>query len=156
MESPLELFVWRLSNYDDLSGRGGLIAAGRWHSRGQCIVYCSETIECAREEVRSHLGVPDILIPSTYKILKIHVPKLVEILEVPVSELLQDWRESYGITQPIGDEWLFSIRSAILKVPSAICAGVSNFLINPSHEMSDLVKIVSIVRIGDLQQRPAP
>lgn len=151
MESPLELFVWRVSNYSDLSGRGGLQAEGRWHTRGQLIVYCSETVACAREEVRVHLTVPFFLLPANYKILKIRVPKNVRVVSRPESELPTDWRTSYDFTQPIGDEWLRGVGSPMLKVPSAICAGISNFLINPVHRMSDFIQIVSETPIDEFE-----
>jgi len=34
--------LWRISNYADLSGAGGLQAAGRWHTRGKRIVYLAD------------------------------------------------------------------------------------------------------------------
>ncbi|WP_155836914.1 RES family NAD+ phosphorylase, partial [Paraburkholderia mimosarum] len=33
---------WRISNYADLRGIGGLRASGRWHYRGQPVVYLAE------------------------------------------------------------------------------------------------------------------
>lgn len=151
MESPLELFVWRLSNYSDLSGRGGLQAHGRWHTRGRLIVYCSESIACAKEEVRVHLDVPSYLLPSTYKVLKIRVPSNVKVLALPESDLPALWRTSYDFTQPIGDEWLRGVATPMLKVPSAICAGISNFLINPVHRMSEFIQIVAEIPIDEFE-----
>lgn len=34
MTKQTSLTLWRISNYPDLSGKGGLEAEGRWHSRG--------------------------------------------------------------------------------------------------------------------------
>lgn len=33
--------IWRISNYADLEGLGGLKAGQRWHTRGRRIVYCA-------------------------------------------------------------------------------------------------------------------
>jgi RES domain-containing protein len=34
--------LWRISIYADLSGAGGLMASGRWHSQGKRIVYLAD------------------------------------------------------------------------------------------------------------------
>lgn len=63
------MLLWRLSSYEDLSGRGGLIASGRWHNRGRAVVYCAESHELARIEVEQGLGLPVFLWPDTYRLV---------------------------------------------------------------------------------------
>lgn len=143
------LKIWRLSNYNDLSGRGGLIASGRWHYRGRPIVYCSGSAECAILEVQQHLDVPQELMPDSYLLLLIEVPKTLRVDSIEESKLAADWRKSYASTQDIGDEWLASVSAPILSVPSAICEGVSNYLINPVHRTSEFLKISKAMSIRE-------
>jgi RES domain-containing protein len=150
------LYIWRLSNYPDLKGFGGLISEGRWHSKGQAIVYCTENADCALAEVQKHLHLPAFLIPSHYLILKVRVPGNVKIIDLAVQTLPADWRDSYHLTQPIGDKWLRSVATPVAKVPSALFAGFSNFLINPAHRMSDFIEIVEKITIkAYLKTHPA-
>jgi len=46
--------LWRISNYADLSGGGGLQAAGRWHTRGKRIVYLADHPASAVLEMLVH------------------------------------------------------------------------------------------------------
>ena len=47
--------LWRISNYADLSGIGGLKAAGRWHSQGRRIVYLADHPSSALLEMLVHM-----------------------------------------------------------------------------------------------------
>ena len=48
--------LWRISNYADLSGAGdGLLAAGRWHTRGRRIVYLADHPASALLEMLVHM-----------------------------------------------------------------------------------------------------
>jgi len=57
-----------------------------------------------------------------------------------------DWFtvENYHVTQNIGDKWLQSENSAVLKVPSAIIQNEFNYLLNVRHSDFGKIKIVSI------------
>ena len=144
---PRILYIWRLSNYPDLKGFGGLISEGRWHSKGQAIVYCTENADCALEEVQKHLDLPAILIPSDYLILKVRVPGNVKVADLQKQKLPEEWRGSYHLTQPLGDKWLRSVATPVARVPSALFDDFSNFLINPAHRMSDFIEIVEKIKI---------
>ena len=37
------MILWRISRHRDLSGEGGLRAAGRWHEAGRPVVYLAES-----------------------------------------------------------------------------------------------------------------
>jgi RES domain-containing protein len=45
------------------------------------------------------------------------------------------------VSQSIGDRWLESARSAVLRVPSAVLPAESNFLMNPRHADFDRIEI---------------
>ena len=61
--------VWRISNHGDLSGRGGLRAAGRWHCAGRPIVYLAEHPASALLEVLVHFDIGDVsALPVAYQL----------------------------------------------------------------------------------------
>lgn len=133
--------LWRISNYSDLSGVGGMRAAGRWHSQGRRIVYLADHPSSALLEMLVHMDRD--LIPSTYQLLRIDVPS--EITAEIVGELPSDWRSRAMATREIGDRWLDRAGSALLRVPSAIGQG-QNFLLNPAHPEAAGITVAGIIR----------
>src|SRR5215475_3215924 len=131
---------WRISNYPDLSGIGGLRAAGRWHSQGRRIVYLADHPSSALLEMLVHMDRD--LIPSTYQLLRIDAPS--DIAAETIAELPSDWRTQTMATREIGDRWLDRAGSALLQVPSAIGHGY-NFLLNPAHPDAARVTVAEIV-----------
>ncbi|MGQ0682724.1 RES family NAD+ phosphorylase [Bradyrhizobium sp.] len=133
--------LWRISNYADLSGIGGMRAAGRWHSQGRRIVYLADHPSSALLEMLVHMDRD--LIPSTYQLLRIDAPSDVE--SEKIDELSADWRSQTMATREIGDRWLDRAATALLQVPSAIGHG-SNFLLNPVHPDAARLAVVEIIR----------
>ncbi|MET0708418.1 MAG: RES family NAD+ phosphorylase [Tardiphaga sp.] len=109
--------LWRISNYADLSGIGGLRAAGRWHSQGRRIVYLADHPSSALLEMLVHMDRD--LMPATYQLLRIAVPADIATETIP-EELPPDWRSQTLTTREIGDRWLDRSTSGLLRVPSAI------------------------------------
>jgi RES domain-containing protein len=132
--------LWRISNYADLSGIGGMRAAGRWHSQGRRIVYLADHPSSALLEMLVHMDRD--LIPSTYQLLRIDTPSDIALEAVDV--LPADWRTQTMATREIGDRWLDRAGSALLQVPSAIGHGY-NFLLNPAHPDAARVTVAEIV-----------
>jgi RES domain-containing protein len=130
--------LWRISNYVDLSGIGGLRAAGRWHSQGRRIVYLADHPSSALLELLVHMDRD--LIPTTYQLLHIAIPADLEIRAIATGELSGNWRLDTLASREIGDRWLDQTSSALLRVPSAISEQGQNFLLNPAHP--DAAKIV--------------
>jgi RES domain-containing protein len=138
------VIVWRISNYLDLSGLGGLRAPARWHNAGAPIVYTASSPSSALLEVLVHLelGAPEHL-PDSYQLLRIDVPDNISITELDESDLDPDWRKRSALTRAAGDKWLEESASALLSVPSAIVPHTQNYLINPIHRDAKLFKIHS-------------
>ncbi|TCU73681.1 RES domain-containing protein [Bradyrhizobium sp. R2.2-H] len=134
--------LWRISNYVDLSGIGGLRAAGRWHSQGRRIVYLADHPSSALLEMLVHMDRD--LIPPTYQLLRIAVPDEI-VVETVKSELPTDWRTQTMVSREIGDGWLDRSVSALLQVPSAISARGDNFLLNPAHPDAAHVSISEVI-----------
>ena len=138
------MIVWRISNYLDLSGQGGLRAAARWHNAGAPVVYTASSPASALLEVLVHLELNDAeYLPDSYQLLRIAVPDNILLDEIIEESLANDWRRQLELTRMIGDEWLRGSDSALLAVPSAIVPHTKNYLINPTHRDTKQIKIKS-------------
>lgn len=135
--------LWRISNYSDLSGTGGLRAAGRWSSQGRRIVYLADHPSSALLEMLVHMDRE--LIPSTYQLLRIDVPADLAIDVVDAAMLSADWRAEPIASRQIGDQWLDRFATALLRVPSAIGQG-QNYLLNPTHPDAARVVVAEVLR----------
>lgn len=135
--------LWRISNYADLSGAGGLKAAGRWHSQGRRIVYLADHPSSALLEMLVHMDRD--LVPPTYQLLRIAVPDDI-VVEVVGPELPLDWRTQTMVSREIGDRWLDRSTSALLLVPSAISVEGANFLLNPAHPHAARASVAEVIR----------
>jgi RES domain-containing protein len=135
--------LWRISNYADLSGAGGIRAAGRWHSRGRRIVYLADHPASALLEMLVHLDRD--LLPTTYRLLRIVVAETIVIEPVGADTFLSDWRNRPAVTREIGDLWLDRSSSALLQVPSVIVPNSQNFLLNPGHPDAANVAVAEVI-----------
>jgi RES domain-containing protein len=101
------MVLWRISNYADLKGIGGLRAAGRWHFAGQPVVYLAEHPAAALLEVLVHLeiGSPSAL-PDTYQLLRVEVADEGTIAEMDDDGIPANWRDDMAWSQDAGTEWL--------------------------------------------------
>jgi RES domain-containing protein len=134
--------LWRISNYADLAGIGGLRTAGRWHSQGRRVVYLADHPSGALLEMLVHMDRD--LIPPTYQLLRIDVLLEVAIEAVPAADLSGNWRTDTIASRQIGDRWLDRSTSALLRVPSAISDQGQNFLLNPAHPDAAKVTVAEI------------
>ena len=116
---------WRICRgpFADLSGEGARLFGGRWNSPGRPVVYTAETAALAVLEVRVHLDLDWDLLPDDYVLMAIDLGSIgaEEIADIPSDP------------RAVGDAWIASGRSALLRVPSSIVPESSNFLINPRH-----------------------
>lgn len=128
--------VWRLVRKRHaataFSGVGAAKTAGRFNSLGTPIVYTSDSYALAMLEVRVHV--------ATFRGMRDRVAVSAEIdddlVEVLTAvDLPPDWqkRPAPTSTQALGDAWVVSGRSAVLRVPSVVVPEQTNFLLNPEH-----------------------
>ena len=115
-----------------LSGRGPLRYGGRWNSPGRRAVYLGGSLALASLELLVHLDVPDIL--RRYRRLRVLVPETL-ITDVPLRDLPDGWDAplTNPATQAVGDRWLESLESVVLRVPSAVVPAEVNYVANPAH-----------------------
>jgi RES domain-containing protein len=137
------MFLWRISNHRTLDGRGGLETSARWHSQGRPIVYLAESVAGALLEVLVHLELSPVRLPKSYRLLKVEAPDDLSIEVLSANDLGENWIDDETLTRTVGDQWLASKRSALLRVPSAVVPETLNVLLNSAHEESRRLKIVS-------------
>jgi len=138
--------LWRISTHADLSGEGGLLAAGRWHTRGSRIVYLTDHPASALVEVLVHLEVDPVDLPDSYQLLAVDFPDNVPIQSILEKELAAGWRDHPGLTRDLGDLWLRENRTALLRVPSATVPFALNWLLNPAHRDTAKASIAEIIQ----------
>ncbi len=137
------MVLWRLSNYADLSGAGGLRASGRWHTRGKPIVYLADHPASCLLEMLVHCD-RDML-PATYRLLRVDLTDTSSIETCDQASLPPDWRNHPELTRKIGDAWLDLSEKALLKVPSAILPNAEHYVLNPAHPDAGQATIVEVI-----------
>lgn len=135
--------LWRISNYADIQGTGGIKSNGRWHNRGAPIVYLAEHPALALLEVMVHQSQGPDDLPDNYQLLEIEYNERKGISRLKESVLDDDWVNDQDTTRNIGDEWLQTASSVLLKVPSAILPHSYNYLFNPKHPFAKSARIVN-------------
>ncbi len=138
--------LWRISNHPLLDGGGGMKAGGRWHTKGRPIVYCAGSPAAALLEVLVHFELEFDALPVRHQYLKIEAPDDLEVEEVPLESLARGWQGDVSRTRRLGDEWLRSGRSALLRVPSALTPESWNVLINPRQAAAARIQVHSVIR----------
>lgn len=136
--------VWRLcaARHADLSGKGGLVVAGRWHNLGTPILYAASNAALAVLEKRVHtLQNPDDLV-----LLGIECPDELVVPVEPLYGLPKNWEDDLDATRAIGDRWLSENRSLGLSVPSVLVPEGRNILLNPRHRDCGKASIAGVGR----------
>jgi RES domain-containing protein len=139
--------LWRISDFADLSGEGGLLGAARWHSRGRRIVYLADHPASALIEMLVHLEVDASELPDSCQLLAVDAPEEIAFETAQVGNLSADWQQNHSVTRAVGDDWLAASRTALLRVPSAVVPFASNWLLNPGHADASQIRIAEIIRL---------
>ena len=144
------MILWRLTRQAnaDLSGRGGELADGRWHTRGCRVVYCAASAALAVLEVRVHLDLPLDLLPDDSVLMKLEAPDDLAVRTIRLSDLPTGWRSREDLCRPLGDAWLAEGSTALLSVPSAIVEVERNVLLNPRHPEAGYVTVAAVTSFG--------
>ena len=134
--------LWRISNFKDLTGFGGTVVPGRWHSKGRPIVYLADWPATSLLEVLVHLEVNVEDLPDSFSLLKVELPESVSLIDGR-DQLREDWSEDVLTTRQIGDIWLRDEASLLYRVPTAIVPANCNYLFNPAHPEAANVRFTS-------------
>jgi RES domain-containing protein len=138
--------IWRICRKSfarkPLDGRGGLLAAGRWHTPRRLVTYASESLALASLEVLVHCDLD--LLPVDLTAIEIDVAQRIKVSEVATSDLPRNWRRHPAppALQRIGNDWLDQGQTAVLRVPSALVPTETNLLLNPLHRDFRDIRVV--------------
>jgi RES domain-containing protein len=130
------ILAWRIIKQKHakaaFTGEGARLYGGRWNSPGRPMVYTSESRALALAEILVHLESSGPL--SRYVTFRVEIDETF-VADIPSGDLPKNWRADPAPKrlQAIGDGWLVSQASAVLRVPSAVVVGESNYLLNPFH-----------------------
>jgi RES domain-containing protein len=103
----------------------------------------AESVAGALLEVLVHLELSPVHLPKSYRLLKVEVPDDLSVEPLSASALGDTWVNDETLTRTIGDQWLASKRTALLRIPSAVAPETLNVLLNSAHEEARRLKIVS-------------
>ena len=136
--------AWRLCRTAQraLDGEGARLFGGRWNTPGVPVIYASESLSLAALEYLIHLDVaeeaPDLVA------LEIEIPDNAAVQEVLAADLPEHWARTVEprACKILGDGWLGSGSSLLLRVPAAPVPEEHNILLNPGHSGFGRVKVV--------------
>jgi RES domain-containing protein len=137
--------LWRISNYADLSGMGGVRFPARWHSKGRPVLYTAEHPAGALTEFLAHMDIEDM--PVNFQLLTIEAPDETPLLSISTDQLPEGWASNFAATRAIGDAWLRGGTSLLLRVPSVLVPRAFNVLVNPMHEDARTLNIVAAEKV---------
>lgn len=115
------------------TGEGARLYGGRWNSPGRALIYLGATPAISALEVLVHNPRPELLTHS-FVIIEALLPEDT-VLDLDTASLVVGWNDPIDTTTAnrIGDEWLGSGASLVLRVPSAVLPLEYNLLVNPAH-----------------------
>lgn len=133
--------VWRIGDPDGrfpiYSAEGARRTEGRWHRKGQEVIYTSEHYGTAMLEKLAHYNG---VLPPNQHFIEIEIPSGVSY-EVVTKDSLPGWDRPNGTeSREFGWNWIQEIRSALVFVPSIVSREENNVLINPKHNDSGRIK----------------
>lgn len=135
--------LWRISDYVGLEGLGAEHRSGRWHTlaRGKRIVYLAEHPAVALLENLANLRGDPTLFPDSFRLMKVIADREIRATDLLPDQLVSTDRQNILETQAMGDQWLASQDSALLRVPSIPSPESWNYLLNPLHPDASSVRI---------------
>jgi RES domain-containing protein len=142
------MVLYRLSRQKyakTLDGLGAKLYPGRWNSLDVPLIYCAATIPQCMLEVLVHMDEA----PDDFSSVELIIPTDVTIAQPEPKKLPRQWRDEVynAATRAVGDAFVADLRHLLIKVPSAVVPGGSNYLMNPLHPNIKRVKIRKIKRL---------
>lgn len=116
--------------YPIYSSEGARRFAGRWHRRGQLVIYASEHYSTAMLERLVHYSGA---LPPNQHFMEIVIPAGCSY-EVVTPHTVSGWDgKDQRVARAFGAKWYDEARSAVLFVPSVVARMERNVLINTTH-----------------------
>jgi RES domain-containing protein len=142
------MIVYRITKkeHSGLDGMGGLYGPGRWHRKGNLVIYTSEHASLAAWEKIVHVSNFENL-PDNLLLVKIEIPDGIEIQTVPTTVLVSGWNGFPFATETAnyGTAFLRGKTHLALKVPSVIIPDEFNIILNPLHPDILRCKVISTI-----------
>jgi RES domain-containing protein len=145
------MILWRIAaetrqyKANDLSGGGAAKSPGRWNELGQSVLYTAPSLALAVLETAAHID--DSGLPLNRYVVRLDVPSAVwsKRRDVNPAALPPTWNAipAGATSAEIGSDWIKSLGSAVLLVPSVIVPEERAALVNPAHP--DMAKIKAAV-----------
>jgi RES domain-containing protein len=110
------------------SGRGGMVASGRWHTEGHPIIYTAQSLSLAALEILVHLKATQAVEPFLS-----YAAEIPEDLILKPAALPARWKTRIDVSRAFGDTWLEAKTTPAMRVPTILAAGEWNVLLNPLH-----------------------
>ncbi|MBC8004401.1 MAG: RES family NAD+ phosphorylase [Verrucomicrobia bacterium] len=141
------MIVYRIAKKEHaaLDGLGGLYGPGRWHKKGNLVIYTSEHASLAAWEKIVHVASVENL-PEGFYLIKIELPETIVIQEVPKKIFVKGWNGFPFINETVdyGTSFLKAKEHLALKVPSVIIPDEYNIILNPLHPDINRCGIISM------------
>lgn len=109
-----------------------LSSEGRWHKKGQRVLYFSTSLSTCVLELKAN-GVSYRTIREKNHFCEVQIPDDIVAQDVPFDFCRGEWRLAKGKSQEFGSKWFLEGRSLILQVKSAVIAAEFNFVANTNH-----------------------
>jgi RES domain-containing protein len=137
------MIVYRIVTHEFAASLKASGRPARWNSAGSDMIYtaAAASLACLENIVhRSGEGLSGL-----FNILEIEIPDGLASDEIHMADLPENWTDSTNVhvTRKLGDKWLKSMTSAVLRVPSAIIPRESNYLINPAHKDFNSIRLAN-------------
>ena len=121
---------------------------GRWNSDGMKVLYTGSSVALSCLEVAVHRSGAS-LTSGDFALAVIKIPDESSIEEIYIEDLVDvnpEWYKPANclMTQHLGDEWLNSMTTPVLKVPSAVIQAEFNYLLNVEHPDFSKISIQSV------------
>lgn len=128
------LTVWRIGDpngrFPIYSPEGASLVEGRWHRKGQEVIYTGEHYGTVMLEKLAHYNG---VLPSNQHFIDIHIAAGVSY-EVATKDSLPGWDDLDGaVARGFGEMRIDQGRSGILFVPSVVSREERNVIINVNH-----------------------
>jgi RES domain-containing protein len=137
--------LWRLYRERfgaGLDGIGGTFADGRWHARGERVVYFGASAAIVVLERLAHTDAD--LFPSDLRLARFTFSGKVSQTSVErFAKLPSGWTNDENATRGIGTEWRRAGVTCLLVVPSAILPEEFNLVLNPQHPDAKSLRLAS-------------
>lgn len=123
--------------------------AGRWNSEGEGMIYAGGSASLSCLEVLAHKSGAAL---DSGK-FSMTISEFLDDVVISEIELLQlqnlhvEWFKvlHYPLTQKMGNAWISGMKTAVLKVPSAIVDREYNYLLNPLHPDFFRIKVLDVI-----------